>query len=214
MVWRDGLGREWNVETAPDAVVLRSDQQVYQVRRADWERDIHVQSVTQGVVVRFYGPDWELGFLLSPARAAPLLEHLDRRAAEPVTEPAESPRRRVPEGPMWPKMMPSPVWSVILGSLAFLPGLGWAFGAASLVLAIRLLRRARRTRALSHARVMAGVGIAWTLAGLGVSVLCVYCAYRLGVTGYSGSLVRGGMGVQPRRDCRIHHRCPAIALRP
>ncbi|MBN1510699.1 MAG: site-2 protease family protein [Phycisphaerae bacterium] len=191
MIWRDGQGREWDVEATPDAVVLRSEQETHQVRRADWERDICVQNVSQGVVIRFYGADWELGFLVSPSRAAPLLEHLNRRAAETAPEPPESPRRRAPDGPTWPKMMPSPVWSVILGSLAFLPVLGWAFGAAALVLAIRFLCRARRTPALSHARVMAGVGIAWTLAGLAVSVLCVYCAHRLSVTGYSATLVRG-----------------------
>lgn len=174
--------------------MLRSAEETHEVRRADWERDIQVQSTSQGMVVRFYGTDWELGFLVTRARAAHLLEHVNLGVAEPVTEARETPRVRVSEGPMWPKMMPSPVWSVILGSLAFLPWLGWAFGAASLVLAIRFLRQARRTRALSHARAMAVVGIAWTLAGLAVSVLSVYCAYRLGVTGYPGSLVRGGWG--------------------
>ncbi len=175
----------------PDGVELRSGQQVRRVRREDWDRDIHIQDTAQGVVIRFYGPDWELGFLLSAARAAPLLEHLQLRAADSGTPPSQVPRRRTLEGPMWPQMMPLPVWSVILGSLAFLPGLGWACGAASLVMAIHFLRRARRTRALSHARTMAGVGAAWTLAGLAVSALGVYCAHRLSATGYSGALIQG-----------------------
>jgi Zn-dependent protease len=193
MIWRDGQGREWDVEATPDLVVLRSEQETRQILRADWERDINVQRTPQGMVIRFYGPDWELGFLVTPSRAAGVLEQLNIRAAEAVETP-EAPGARVPEGPMWPKMMAAPVWSVILGSLAFLPLLGWVFGAVSLVLAIRFLRGARRTRALSHARGMAGVGIAWTLTGWVVSALCVYCAYRLFALGYAEPLTEGEWG--------------------
>ena len=69
MIWTDGQGRDWQIDAAPHRITIRSGDDVLRLERADWNRDLYVGVLDHGVVIRFQGPDFEVGFLVLPAAA-------------------------------------------------------------------------------------------------------------------------------------------------
>ncbi len=192
MIWTDGKGREWEIDANPDAITVRSADDVLRIDRTSWPQDLQVAPLDRDVVVRFYGPEWEVGFLVSRAQAADLF---DRIGVTPVTRaaaPEPPPPSRRP-GPSWPRMTGLAVWAVVCGALAFLPLVGLVFGATAILLAWAQRRRARAAAAMAHVRVACNVALALAIGGMGVSVLSLYTFWHVGLAAL-GSLAERGAG--------------------
>jgi len=156
-----------------ETVELQSGEASIRLGRGTWHRDLHISETGSQRVVRFQGPDQEVGFIVSADEAERLLRALQ---LEPVTVSARepSPTRPSREGPAWPVVTHGTVWSLACAALAFVPWVGPAFAAVSLGLAVHFLMRGRQTLALRHARYMATIAIVWAVLGTAVSVLAAW----------------------------------------
>ena len=172
MIWSDGRGREWQVEAGPEAITLRSGDDVLRIARSTWEQDVHVSVAGANLIARFYGADLEVGFLLSPEQGSEFLSRIGLSRPAETVEQTAAPRRR--EGLLWPKMTHSAVWALICSALAFVPVVGLLFGLVALILIVLFRSRSRKTAAMGHARVMCRVALVMTVSGMAISLLAAY----------------------------------------
>jgi len=176
--WPDGTGRTWHIEADAERIVLASGEDVLDLPRAVWTRDMSLAPHAGGYIIRFETFDQSVGFLVSGEQGAPLLAVLGARAAReqeaaPATEsapqadtPAES-RAEL----LWPKVSPLAVWALICSAPAFIPLLGLPFAAASIVLLLLHRRKVRRSAAWRHSRRVCAAAVCFLVAGLVVSAL-------------------------------------------
>jgi len=177
--WRDGDLRGWQFEADGERIMLVSGDDVLELPRAAWPRDIYVAAHGGGYIVRFETFDHSVGFLLSSEEAAPLLELLghqakaDRRDTQRNLGTDATPSRTEL---LWPKVSPLAVWALSLSALSFIPVLGWLLACASVTLLIVHRRTVRRSAAWSHSRALCWAAMAFLMVGLPVSGLA--CAAR------------------------------------
>ena len=180
MIWTDGQGRDWHVDANPEHITVRSGDDVLRLERADWNRDLYVGVIEQGVVIRFQGPDFEVGFLVSPAPAREFFAAIGVDPAASAIEQSRSAPRRPPEGPAWPQVTHTSVWAMICAALAFIPVIGLLFGLVAIVLIVVFRARSRPTVALAHARFMCRVALVLSLVGMSVSLVGVWSYLHVG----------------------------------
>ena len=174
MIWTDGHGREWQVDAGPKVITLQSGDDSLRLERAAWKRDVQLSAAGQNLITRFYGPDVEVGFLLSREQAREFLSRIgvappDETASQTPPAPA---RRR--DGPMWPKMTHGSVWALICSALAFIPMIGLLFGLVAVVLVVVVRVRSRERVAMAHIRTMCTVALVLAVGGMAISSLASY----------------------------------------
>ena len=148
MIWTDGHGREWQVDAGPEVINLRSGDDSLRLERAAWTRDVRLSSTGQSLIARFYGPDFEVGFLLSQEQAREFLSRIGvalRDETAGGTPPAPARRR---EGSTWPQM--------------------------TVVLIVVVRVRSRKTVAMAHVRTMCTVALVLAIGGMAISALASY----------------------------------------
>ncbi|UCG16821.1 MAG: site-2 protease family protein [Phycisphaerales bacterium] len=180
MIWTDGQGRDWHVDADPQRITVRSGDDVLRLERADWNRDLYVGVLEQGVVIRFQGLDFEVGFLVLPAAAREFFAAIGVDPAAAAVEQSRSTPRPAPEGPAWPKVTHTSVWAMICAALAFIPVIGLVFGLSAVILIIVFRVRSRPTVALAHARFMCKVALVLALIGMSVSLVGVWSFLHVG----------------------------------
>jgi len=177
--WRDSDLRRWQFEADGERIMLVSGDDVLELPRAAWPRDIYVAAHGEGYIVRFETFDHSVGFLLSSEEATPLLQLLgrqakaDRREAQRNLGTDATPSRTEL---LWPKVSPLAVWALILAAPSFIPVLGWLLACGSVALLIVHRRTVRRSAAWSHSRALCWAAVAFLMVGLPVSGLA--CAAR------------------------------------
>lgn len=171
--WVDVDQRPWLVELHAERIVLRSRDDVIEIPKQAWAKDIYIASHGQGTVVRIDTFACSARFLLGADEAGPLVDHAVHLPAPTEEAPAnEQPAEQT--GPLlWPKVSPLAVWAVLLASLTFIPVLGLVFAAATLILLLKHRATVRRAVAWRHSRALCTVATVLLVAGLGVSALAI-----------------------------------------
>jgi len=170
--WLDAHDRSWRIEADPARVVLTGRQSRVEIPQERFGTDLYLGAVRGQVVVRFAGPDEEVGFLVTPPAAAELLRRLGydpRPRARPVEQPSETTR-----SPTWPKMTATAVWGLICASLAFLPFVGVVFAVVAALLIVIQRARSRPTPAMLHVRGMTTISTVLLIWGLAVCALSTW----------------------------------------
>ena len=176
--WLDNQGRRWRIDLPPDRVVLRGEDDVLELSRDAWARDIYIAPHGGGYIVRFETFDLSVGFALPADQALPLIGHIGARLAreERPAIPEDEPRSAQPL--LWPKVSPLAVWALICSALAFVPVLGLLPAVATAVLLLAHGRRVRRARAWSHSRALCTAALVFLIAGLMVSAVSTIVLVR------------------------------------
>ncbi len=178
--WPDGTGRAWHVEADSERIVLASGDDVLDVPRAIWSRDIYVAAHAGGYIIRFETFDHSVGFLMSSERATPLLAILgahdvreekieDEEEPHPGTESPAQSRTEL----LWPKVSPLAVGALLCAAPSFVPLFGWPFAIASIVLLVLHRRRVRHSAAWRHSRALCLAALCFLVVGLFVSLLAI-----------------------------------------
>jgi Zn-dependent protease len=181
MIWTDGNGREWEIDANPEVIAVASGDETLRLERADWPQDLYVGVLDRDVVIRFQGQDREIGFLVSQAQATELFKRMGVQLSGPVADAEPPPPPTPPGDPMWPRVTAMSVWALVCGALAFIPAIGFLFGATSVLLAAVHRRRVRNSVAMAHDRVMGNVAIILAVAGMAVSALAVFTLWHTGL---------------------------------
>jgi len=174
--WRDVDGRSWRIELSPERIVLRGGEDVIDVPKDAWRRDLYLAEHGGGLIVRVETFDCTARFVVSQGEAAPLLAHLhaQQTLAPPPREAAAGPRAEARPASValhWPKISPLAVWALICSSLAFIPVLGLLPALAAAILLILHRQRVRQAAAWRHSRRMCVAAFVLLTVGLGVSAL-------------------------------------------
>ncbi len=183
--WPDGAGRVWHLEADSERIVLASGDDVLDVPRDAWSRDLYVAAHAGGYIIRFETFDQSVGFLVSHERATPLLAVLgaqDVREEKSENEeephpPAESPTESRTEL-LWPKVSPLAVWALICAAPSFVPLFGWPFAIASIVLLVAHRRTVRCSASWRHSRGLCFAALCFLVVGLFVSMLATRTILR------------------------------------
>lgn len=160
--WTDTAGTDWMVLVQDDMVMLRSDEDHFELPAESWQRDIQITPHGAGFVVRFDTFDRAIGFMLTKQQAAPLRRLVG--AAPESTLPEQQVEARGPL--LWPKVSPLAVWALICAALVFIPLVGIVMAVPTLVLLGLHRKKVRRTRAYSHSRAICLVAFVFLGAGL------------------------------------------------
>lgn len=176
-VWTDGTGRAWHIEADATRMVLVADEDVLDLPRASWSRDIYVTSHGNGFILRIENFEHSVGFVVTGDQAQALLSILGR--ADHGKDPAagEAPSKdRETRGPSrmdlaWPRVSPLAVWALICAALAFVPVLGIPPAIASGVLLVLHRRRVPRSPVWRHSRALCWGAVVFLVGGVVVSML-------------------------------------------
>ncbi len=176
--WPDGAGRVWRIEADSERIVLASGDDVLDLPRDSWSRDMYVAAHADGYIIRFETFNQAIGFLVSSARATPLLATLGSHPVrEEKSEDEEEPhagaesRTESRTELLWPKVSPLAVGALICAAPSFVPFVGWAFAIASILLLVLHRRTVRRSSAWRHSRALCLAALCFLVVGLFVSLL-------------------------------------------
>ncbi len=172
--WPDGQGQRWTVEAHPARVSLRSGDVRFDIPRARFSTDIYVSPMGQQVVLRFSGPDQDVGFLVSKSDAAALFGRIEVVPVTPDALAQQEAREAAARRPTWPEMTATSVWALICAALAFLPYVGFVFALIAAALLWRQRKRTQPTPATRHIRKMAVVTLGLLVWGIAVCMLSTW----------------------------------------
>ena len=162
--WTDTAGTDWLVALQDDKIMLRSDEDYFELPAESWQRDILITPHGSGFVVRIDTFEHAIGFMLTMPQAAPLralLETATKDALPDSQQPVES------TGPLlWPKVSPLAVWALSCSALVFVPLVGVIMAIPTLVLLTLHRKKVRRTRAYSHSRTICLAAFLFLVGGL------------------------------------------------
>ncbi|MFQ5492061.1 MAG: site-2 protease family protein [Phycisphaerae bacterium] len=169
--WVDSQGRQWTLHAGPGGIALECEGGGFEIPRARFATDLYISPMAGETVVRFCGPEDEVGFLVPTQQADELQRRIQARSETPESlarhEEAAAEARR----PIWPKMSAVSVWALIAASLAFIPFVGLVFAAVATLLLVLQRGRQQDSAAWLHVRWMGRITIAWMLWGLAVCAL-------------------------------------------
>jgi len=176
--WPDAAGRVWHVEADSQRIVLASGENVLDLPRDEWSRDMYIAAHAGGYIIRFETFDRSIGFLVSGERAKPLLAVLGPpEAGEGTTEDETHTHARsqvqaeLRTELLWPKVSPLAVGALLCAAPSFVPLFGWPFAIASIVLLVLHRRTVRRSTAWRHSRGLCVTAVCFLVVGLFVSIL-------------------------------------------
>ncbi len=218
-VWVDGTGRSWHIEADAARIVLVANEDVLDLPRASWSRDIYVADHDNGYIIRIENFDHSVGFLVSEDQARALVAILGRTEAETdvlredtprVAEHSHEPSRTEL---LWPKVSPLAVWSLICAAPAFIPVLGWPPAIASVILLVLHHRRVPRSGVWRHSRALCLAATLFLVAGLLVSILGTLAGARntnSSLSTHSGTAINFEAPPEDRSPERTARSAPAV----
>ena len=171
--WRDTDGDVWQIEYGPDRVVLHRGEEVVELPRSSWSRDILVAQYDDEVVVRIETFDRAIGFHVPLQTAKPLMDFLSAGGAMPTPQVAPAYEEEADRPLLWPKVSPLAVYAVICAAVSFIPWIGILPALVSLGLLIQHHQTVRKTRAWSHSRALCTLASVLLVLGVSVSILAI-----------------------------------------
>lgn len=174
--WQDGLGRSWQVSLDSDRIVLRHDQEVVELPKSTWARDVSIAPHGSGFIIRFSTFQTELGFVVPGQQAIPFIEHVSKSARRTEQSEANDAIEPSVESLLWPKVSPLAVGALLCSSMTFLPFVGLIPAAVTVALLFLHRKNVRHSRSWAHSRAVCASATVFLAVGLIVSLLAIWSA--------------------------------------